>query len=97
VVRYGKGKYGLELALAGYDKKNVLVEFKNGVLTVEGEVDEKQKDYIHQGLALRKFSRQFQLRNDVIVDEAEMKNGVLTIKLGVNEPEELEAVKIDIK
>jgi HSP20 family molecular chaperone IbpA len=33
----------------------------------------------------------------VIVDEAEMKNGVLTIKLGVNEPEELEAVKIDIK
>ena len=97
VVKYGKSKYGLELALAGYDKKNVLVEFKNGVLTIEGQIDDKEKEFIHQGLAFRKFTRQFQLRNDVIVDEAEMKNGVLTIKFGVNEPEELEATKIEVK
>jgi len=97
VVKYGKSKYGLELALAGYDKKNVLVEFKNGVLTVEGQIDDKEKEFIHQGLAFRKFTRQFQLRNDVVVDEAEMKNGVLTIKFGVNKPEELEATKIEVK
>ena len=40
VVKYGKGKYGLEIGLAGYNKENVLVEVKDGILTVEGKVEE---------------------------------------------------------
>jgi len=36
VVKYSKGKYGLEIGLAGYNKENVLVEVKDGILTVEG-------------------------------------------------------------
>jgi len=97
VVKYGKGKYGLELGLAGFNKKNVSVEYKDGVLTVSGQVDDKEKDYVEKGLAFRKFFKQFSLRNDVVVDEAEMEDGVLTVKFGFNEPEEIPAQKVKVK
>ena len=97
VVKYGKGQYGIELGLAGYNKKNVKVEYKDGVLTVSGQVDDKEKEYIEKGLAFRKFYKQFSLRNDVVVDDAKMEDGVLTVKLGVNEPEEVKAQEIKVK
>ena len=97
VVKYGKGQYGIELGLAGYNKKNVKVEYKDGVLTVSGQVDDKEKEYIEKGLAARKFFKQFSLRNDVVVNEAEMQDGVLTVKLGVNEPEAIKAQEIKVK
>jgi molecular chaperone IbpA len=96
-VKYGKGKYGMELGLAGYNKKNISVEVKDGILTVSGQVDDSEKEYITKGLSYKKFYKQFSLRNDVLVDEAEMKDGVLTIKLGFKEPEEVKGTKVDIK
>ena len=97
VVKYGKGKYGLELGLAGFNKKNVSVEYKDGVLTVSGQVEDKEKEYVEKGLAFRKFMKQFSLRNDVVIDEAEMKDGVLTVKFGVVEPEEVPGQKVEVK
>jgi molecular chaperone IbpA len=97
VVKYSKGKYGLEIGLAGYNKENVLVEVKDGILTIEGKVDNKNVDYIKQGLAFRKFFKQFELAKDVIVDEAEMKDGLLKIKLGYKEPKEIEGIKVEVK
>jgi len=97
VVKYGKGEYGIELGLAGFNKKNVKVQYKDGVLTVSGQVDDKEKEYIEKGLAFRKFFKQFELRNDVVVDDAEMQDGVLTIKLGVEEPKEIEVKDIKVK
>jgi molecular chaperone IbpA len=97
VVKYGKGEYGLELGLAGFNKKNVKVQYKDGVLTVSGQVEDKEKDYIEKGLAARKFFKQFALHQDVIVNEAEMEDGVLTVKLGVNEPEEIKPIDIKVK
>jgi len=97
VVKYGKGEYGIELGLAGFNKKNVKVAYKDGVLTVSGQIDDKEKEYIEKGLAARKFFKQFSLRNDVIVDEAKMEDGVLIVKLGVNEPEEIKAQDIEVK
>jgi len=97
VVKYGKGEYAIELGLAGFNKKNVKVQYKDGVLTVSGQVDDKEKEYIEKGLAARKFFKQFQLRNDVVVNDAEMKDGVLSVKLGVQEPEEIEVKDIEVK
>jgi len=97
VVKYSKGKYAIEMGLAGYNKENLLVEVKDGILTVEGNVDDKNVDYVQKGLAFRKFFKQFELAKDVIVNEAEMKDGLLKVKLGYNEPKELEGVKIDVK
>jgi molecular chaperone IbpA len=96
VVKYSKGKYGLEIGLAGYNKENVLVEVKDGILTIEGKVDNKNVDYVKQGLAFRKFFKQFELAKDVIVDEAEMKDGLLKIKLGYKEPKEIEELQYSL-
>jgi len=97
VVKYGKGEYGIELGLAGFNKKNVKVQYKGGVFTVSGQVDDKEKEYIEKGLAARKFFKQFQLHKDVVVNEAEMEDGVLTIKFGVKEPKEIEVKDIKVK
>ena len=97
VVKYGKGEYGLELGLAGFNKKNVKVQYKDGILTVSGQVEDKEKDYIEKGLAARKFFKQFSLHQDVVVNDAKMEDGVLTVKLGVNEPEEIKPLDIEVK
>jgi molecular chaperone IbpA len=97
VVKYGKGEYGIELGLAGFNKKNVKVQYKDGVLTVSGQVEDKEKDYIEKGLAARKFFKQFSLHQDVVVNDAKMEDGVLTVKLGVNEPEEIKPLDIEVK
>ena len=97
VVKYGKGEYGIELGLAGFNKKNVKVQYQNGVLTVSGQVEDKEKDYIEKGLAARKFFKQFALHDKAVVNDASMEDGVLTIKLGVNEPEEIKPLDIKIK
>ena len=97
VVKYGKGEYGLEVGLAGFNKKNVKIQYKDGILSISGQVDDSEKEYVEKGLAFRKFFKQFQLHKDVVVNEAEMKDGVLSVRLGVNEPEEIEAKDIEIK
>ena len=97
IVKYSKGKYGLEIGLAGYNKENILVEVKNGVLTIEGKIDDKNVEYVQKNLALRKFVKQFQLASNIIVDEAEMVDGLLKIKLGLKNPEIHEGKKIKVK
>ena len=97
VVKYGKGEYGLELGLAGFNKKNVKVQYKDGILSISGQVEDSEKEYVQKGLAARKFFKQFELHKDVVVNEAEMKDGVLSVKLGVNEPEEIKAEEIKVK
>ena len=97
IVKYSKGKYSLEIGLAGYNKENVLVEVKDGVLTIEGKIDDKNVEYVQKNLALRKFVKQFQLASNIIVDEAEMVDGLLKIKLGLKNPEIHEGKKIKVK
>ena len=99
VVKYSKGKYAIEMGLAGYNKENVLVEVKDGILTVEGKpfLFKEQPEYIKQGLAFRKFIKQFKLASDVIIDEAEMVDGLLKIKLGFKKPKEVEGIKVEVK
>jgi len=97
IVKYGAGEYGMEFGLAGFNKKNVKVQYKDGVLTVAGQVDDSEKEYIEKGLAFRKFMKQFQLHKDVVVNEAEMKDGVLTVKLGVEEPKDIEVKDVEVK
>jgi molecular chaperone IbpA len=96
VVKYSKGKYGLELGLAGFKKENVLVEVNDGVLTIEGKVDDSAIDYIQKGLSTKSFFKQFSLPNDAVVDEATMEDGMLKIQFGIKEIEN-KSKKVDIK
>jgi molecular chaperone IbpA len=96
VVKYSKGKYGLELGLAGFKKENVLVEVNDGVLTIEGKVDDSAIDYIQKGLSTKSFFKQFSLPNDAVVDEATMEDGMLKIQFGIKETE-IKSKKVNIK
>jgi molecular chaperone IbpA len=96
VVKYSKGKYGLELGLAGFKKENVLVEVNDGVLTIEGKVDDSAIDYIQKGLSTKSFFKQFSLPNEAVVDEATMEDGMLKIQFGIKEIEN-KSTKVDIK
>jgi len=77
--------YGLEIGLAGFKKKDVLVEVKEGILTVEGKVDDSVIEYVQKGLSTKSFLKQFTLPNEAIVDEAKMEDGMLKIKFGLKE------------
>ena len=96
VVKYSKGKYGLELGLAGFKKENVLVEVNEGVLTIEGKVDDAAVDYVQKGLSTKSFFKQFALPNEAVVDEATMEDGMLKIQFGIKEIEK-KSKKVNIK
>ena len=96
VVKYSKGKYGLELGLAGFKKENVLVEVNDGVLTIEGKVDDSAVDYVQKGLSTKSFFKQFSLPNEAVVDEATMEDGMLKIQFGIKEVEN-KSQKVNIK
>jgi molecular chaperone IbpA len=96
VVKYSKGKYGLELGLAGFKKENVLVEVNDGVLTIEGKVEDAAIDYVQKGLSTKSFYKQFSLPNEAVVDEATMEDGMLKIQFGIKEIEK-KSKKVDIK
>ena len=80
----------LEIALAGFSKKEIKVYTEYGKLIIEGKKESKEGDsvnYAHQGLAQRSFNRTWQLSDDVKVKDVEFKDGLLTIKLGKIVPE----------
>ena len=80
----------LELALAGFSKKDIKVYTEYGKLIIEGKKESKEGDsinYAHQGLAQRSFNRTWQLSDDVKVKDVEFKDGLLTVKLGKIIPE----------
>jgi molecular chaperone IbpA len=74
----------LELALAGFKKKEVYVYTQDGKLFVEGQKEDKETDtkYVHKGLAQRSFTRSWTLSDDTEVRSVEFEDGLLTITLG---------------
>ncbi|ADO97489.1 Hsp20 heat shock protein [Synechococcus phage S-SM2] len=79
----------LELALAGFKKKQVNVYTQDGKLFVEGQREdgESGKEYIHRGVAQRSFTRTWTLAEDTEVRSVEFEDGLLTVVLGKVVPE----------
>ena len=102
IKRESDNDYKIEVALAGFDKKDIEVEIKDSTLTirnknVEKVVDENGEDIIHKGISTRKFQRSFTISEEVKVKEAELKNGLLTINLEKIIPEEKKPRLINIQ
>jgi molecular chaperone IbpA len=74
----------LELALAGFKKKEVYVYTQDGKLFIEGQKEDKETEssYIHKGLAQRSFTRSWTISDDTEVKSVEFEDGLLTITLG---------------
>ena len=78
----------LEIALAGFKKKEVKVYTEHGKLVVEGKKEEKKEnEYVHRGMAQRSFQRGWQLTDDVEIKEVYFEEGLLSIHLGKIVPE----------
>ena len=89
--------YIVEMAVAGFTDDSLDIQVKEGVLTVEGKVeDSTDKEYIHRGIASRAFTRTFTLAETVIVKDAGLENGMLRILLENVIPEEQKPKKIKI-
>jgi molecular chaperone IbpA len=79
----------LELALAGFAKKEVFVYTQDGKLFIEGQKEDKETDtnYLHKGLAQRSFTRSWTLADDTEVTSVNFEDGLLTVILGRIVPE----------
>ena len=85
IRKAGKDKYAIEVALAGFNKDDVEVEYEDNLLTVKTKEVKKavekdeDGDIIHRGISQRSFARSFTIADDVKVNGAELKDGLLTI------------------
>ena len=88
IVHVNNVESRLEIALAGFKKKEIKVYTEYGKLVVEGTKEEKEKEeYLHRGLASRSFTREWSLSDDIEVKNVTFADGLLTAKLGKIIPE----------
>jgi molecular chaperone IbpA len=95
----GENAYRIEIAVAGFTPDELNIEVKENLLTVTGRKtanDQPQKTYLHRGLAERDFERRFQLADYVVVTDANLVNGLLSISLKRELPEALKPRRIEI-
>ena len=103
IRKTGKDNYSIEVALAGFNKKDVEVEFEDNILTVRTKQINKSEDQnqdgeiIHKGISQRQFARSFTIADDVKVNGAELKDGLLTIACERILPDHKKKRLIDIK
>ena len=88
IIQENNHESTLEIALAGFKKKEVKVYTEHGKLIVEGKKEEKKEnEYVHRGMAQRSFQRGWQLTDDVEIKEVTFEDGLLSIHLGKVVPE----------
>ena len=89
--------YEITLALAGFKKSELSVVVEDGNLVVKGEQEKSEDEFLHKGIAERNFTRTWALADEVKVSGSKLEDGVLTISLVHEIPEEKKPVEIKIK
>ena len=100
IKKVDDNKYQLEMALAGFAKSDLEVEVKDNTLTVTGnsaDDTETTNSFVYKGIAQRAFTRQWALMDYLKVFNANFKDGVLTVDMELNLPEDKKAKKIEVK
>jgi molecular chaperone IbpA len=98
IERLAENAYRITMAVAGFSRDEIKIEAKEGLLTVRGEKkpEDKERQYLHRGIAARGFERRFQLADYVEVTGADLKNGLLHVELERNLPERMKPRTIPI-
>ena len=108
IVKTGSNKFDIEVALAGFNKKDIDVTSENGVLTIESKVKavvndsvgadaKKDEEMIHKGISKRYFKKSFTIADDVEIKGAELKDGMLRVSMEKIVPEAKKLKTIEIK
>lgn len=99
ILKLAENEYAIQIAVTGFEKHEIEVTVEEHVLVVKGESTESEyqaEQYLHRGLATRDFCKEFPLAEHIEVSGAEIKNGMLVIKLIRNIPESAKPKIIDI-
>ncbi len=104
IVKMDKNKYDIQIALAGYNKKDIDINLEEGVLSIESKKDEKKEtkvdsegEILHKGIAKRYFKKSFTIADDVEIKGAELKDGMLRVSMEKIVPEAKKLKTIEIK
>ena len=103
IVKTGSYTYDIQVALAGYSKKDIKISFENNTLKIESLKSKEEKEVeenngvLHKGIAKRSFSKGFTIADDVEVKGAELKDGLLKVSLEKIVPDHKKARTINIK
>ncbi len=103
IVKSGKNTYDIEVALAGFNKKDIDVVVEDGMLTIESVKSKSEKEVedndgvLHRGISKRMFKRSFTIANDVKVKGAKLEDGLLRVSMEKVIPEEKKLKTIEVK
>ena len=90
IVKLNETEQRLDIALAGYDRDDVEVSVERNVLTVSVQKETTvEENYLHRGIAKRNFTKSWQLGENTLVGTPSLVNGILSISVSLNIPEEL--------
>ncbi|MDK1384839.1 Hsp20 family protein [Sinorhizobium sp. 8-89] len=98
IVKLGEDAYRIVIAVAGFAEDELTITHEANMLVVNGaKSEDKEEEYLHQGLAVRPFARRFELADHVLVEGAKLENGLLVINLRREIPEEMKPRRITIQ
>ncbi len=98
IERTADNQYRITMAVAGFTRDEIDIQVKEQSLTVKGEKksDDKDRQFLHRGIATRAFERRFQLADHVEVTGADLQDGLLHVDLVRNVPERLKPRSVQI-
>ena len=99
IVKTGENQYDVEVALAGFNKRDIKVEFADGQLSIESVKNQTEKDNgkIYKGIAKRYFKKSFSIEDNCEISGAQLENGLLKVSLERIVPEAQKPKVIKIK
>ncbi len=90
-------RYVITIAVAGFEQSEMDINVEKGVLTIRGKkASDRNRQFLHQGIANRTFERKFNLADYVEVTGADLKNGLLSVQLKKEIPEAMKPKTITI-
>ena len=98
IAKHSDEKYTIEVALAGWSKDQLTIEQHNGKLTIKGTKPNSMTttEFVYKGIGNRAFTREFKLAEHMYVDNADLENGILSVDIRLDIPEELKPRRISL-
>jgi len=100
IIKHAENRYKITMAVAGFSEDDLDITSKENQLIVSGRIGDRIENeetvYLHRGIAERAFERRFQLADHIKILSASIENGLLTISLERELPEQMKPRKIEI-
>lgn len=97
IVKTGDDTYRITMAVAGFKQGELEIIQEPNLLVVSGsKAEDEASEYLHRGIPGRAFTRRFELADHVSVTNASLEDGMLTVELKREVPEELKPRRIEV-